>query len=230
LLGTLARALKNNQEAVVLLRKAQMQYPGDFWLNFDLAERLHKDGWHLEAAGFYRAALAARPDTAVALVNLGGVLEAQKKLDEACDCYRRAIELDPNFAEAHCDLGGVLQERGDFAEALGSLQRGHERGSKRRDWTHPSAAWVSDCERLIEREKQLLDILGGRSRPADARERLEWASLCVQTRRYVAAARLSSEAFESKGKRANDLEAGHRYLAATAAAQAGSARGAAPAH
>jgi hypothetical protein len=49
--------------------------------------------------------------------------------------------------------------------------------------------------------------------------------LCVQTRRYVAAARLSGEAFRAEEKLANDLEAGHRYRAATAAALAGGGHG-----
>jgi hypothetical protein len=115
--------------------------------------------------------------------------------------------------------------RGDFAEALTSLRRGHELGSKRSGWQYPSGAWVRACEGMIEREKKLLDVLEGSTRSADARECLEWARLCVQTRRYVAAARLSSEAFQTEGKLADDLEAGHRYRAAVAAARAGLGQG-----
>jgi serine/threonine-protein kinase len=358
LLATLADALAGSRrEPVPFLRKAQMQYPGDFWLTFFLALRLHEKGQHAEAAGFYRAALAARPDTTAVLVNLGDVLQAQNKLDDACDCYRRvialdpkdaishnnlgnalrakgqldqaitcfrkaievdpkydsphynlglalkvkgqldeaiacfrkaieidprnadahyvlgnalkangqldeaiacwrnaveveprytqahynlgialkakgqldeaiacfrkAIEIDPIFAEAHCNLGHALMMRGDFAEALGPFRRGHELGNRRGNWKHHSDAWVRDCERLIEREKELLRVLGGSSEPADARERIEWARLCIQTRRYVAAVRLSGEAFGADGQLANDLEAGDRYRAAAAAALAG---------
>src|SRR5262249_39122414 len=71
LLRTLAEALENHGDAVLLLRRAQLQYPGDFWLNFSLAQRLAAEGQHAEAAGFYRAALAARPGTPAVLVNLG---------------------------------------------------------------------------------------------------------------------------------------------------------------
>src|SRR5262249_12292719 len=74
LLGTLAMALKNGAEAVQFLRKAQLHHPGDFWLTFFLALRLHQAKQLVEAAGFYRAALAARPDTPAVLVNLGKVL------------------------------------------------------------------------------------------------------------------------------------------------------------
>jgi serine/threonine-protein kinase len=361
LLFTLASAMDKEPEATPLLRQAQMQHPGDFWLTFFLAQRLHLEGHLAEAAGFYRAALAVRPDTVAVLVNLGNVLQAQKKLDEACACYRRAIALDPkaslphnnlgnalkaggqldeaiacyrkatlldpkdalphynlglalkakgkldeaiecyqrtialdrkhadayaglgnalkakgkldeaiecyrkalqlgpkdamhycrlgtalnisfrldeavaclrkaiaidpNLPEAHCNLGHALARRGDFAEALTMFRRGHELGSKRGNWQHDSGAWVRECERLIEREKNLLAVLAGSSEPAGASERIEWARLCVQTRRYAGAVRLFGEAFEADGKRANDVEAGHRYLAAAAAAVAGVGQG-----
>jgi hypothetical protein len=115
--------------------------------------------------------------------------------------------------------------RGDFAEALGQLRRGHELGSQRGDWTNPSNQWVRNCEGLVEREKELLGVLAGKSEPAGARERLEWAVLCIQTRRYVAAVRLSGEAFAAEAKLAEDLAAGHRYRAAQAAALAAAGQG-----
>src|SRR5262249_24372949 len=74
LLGTLAVALGDGRAAVSFLRKAQLHYPGDFWLTFILALRLYQEGQHAEAAGFFRAALAVRPDTPAVLNNLGIVL------------------------------------------------------------------------------------------------------------------------------------------------------------
>jgi hypothetical protein len=61
------------------------------------------------------------------------------------------IELAPASAEASCDLGHALPARGDFAEALAAFQRGHELGSQRKDWKHPSAQWVRYYEQLSER-------------------------------------------------------------------------------
>jgi hypothetical protein len=118
-----------------------------------------------------------------------------------------------------------LLQRGDFAEALAPLKRGHELGSKRAGWTPRSDQWVLTCEQLIEREKKLLDVLAGKSKPANTRERLEWAMLCIHTRRYAAAVRLLGEAFEAESKLADDLEAGHRYRAARMAAVAGVGQG-----
>src|SRR5262249_33266773 len=62
----LARALEargNVKAQVKLLRQAQWQYAGDFWINFALASALHKSGpaYRDEANSFFRAALAVRP-------------------------------------------------------------------------------------------------------------------------------------------------------------------------
>src|SRR5262249_1149736 len=119
----------------------------------------------------------------------------------------------------------ALLQRGDFAEALAPFQRGHELGIKRAGWNYPSAHWVSDCEQLIEREKRLLAVLAGKSAPADRKERLEWARLCRWTRRYAGAGGLWGEAFEAEAKLADDLKAGYRYQAATAAALAAAGKG-----
>src|SRR5262249_39482235 len=74
------------------LRRAQAEHPADFRLNFHLALALHKTN-PVEAAGFYRAALAVRPGNYAAYNNLGTVLADQKKLDEAIACYLKAIEI-----------------------------------------------------------------------------------------------------------------------------------------
>jgi tetratricopeptide (TPR) repeat protein len=126
LLATLADALGNLPDSAALLRKAQRRYPGDFWLAFFLALRLKEEGQPAEAAGFFRAALAARPDTPAVLVHLGSVLKAQKKLDEACECYRRAIALDPKDPLAHNNLGAALMARGQLDEAIACYRKALE--------------------------------------------------------------------------------------------------------
>ena len=40
LLGSLLRDKIGPGEAVVLLRQAQVRYPGDFWINYQLADNL----------------------------------------------------------------------------------------------------------------------------------------------------------------------------------------------
>jgi superkiller protein 3 len=98
------------------LRQAQAQHPADFWLNFDLGGALHESP--VEAAGFYRVALAVRPGNSVVYNNLGNTLFWQKKLDEAITCYRKAVQADPKYAYAYYGLGQALKEKGLFDEAI----------------------------------------------------------------------------------------------------------------
>ena len=55
-----------------------------------------------KAAECYRRALQLAPDYLEAHLNLGGVLIAQGKLNEAADCYRQVMRIDPgNSIAAH---------------------------------------------------------------------------------------------------------------------------------
>jgi serine/threonine-protein kinase len=115
LLGIL---LGGGAEAVPLLRAAQRRYPGDFWLNLDLGNALHNANMAEEAMGYYRAAVALRPDAGAAHNNLGNALYAINDLDEAIAEYRTAIALDSQYAIAHANLGNALSKKGDLDEAI----------------------------------------------------------------------------------------------------------------
>ncbi len=54
-------------------------------------------------------AVALRPNSPGARLNLGNALKAQNKLDDAIAAYRDAIRLKPEYAEAHTTLGLALQ-------------------------------------------------------------------------------------------------------------------------
>src|SRR5262249_34026236 len=218
-------AKRQVDEAIACYRKAIELDPNLARAHTNLGKALQARHRLDEAIACFRRAIELDPKDALLHSNLGSVLHARDQLDEAIACFRRAIELDPNFAEAYCNLGHSLARRGDYAEALGAFRRGDELGRKRGDWNLHSDDWVRQCERLIEREKGLPDVLEGRTEPADARERIEWARFCVQSRRYAAAVRLSGEAFRAEEKLAGDLAAGHRYRAAVAAARAGVGQG-----
>ena len=51
--------------------RAQSRFPHDFWLNFELGFALFMAQRRDEALGYYRAALALRPEAAEAYTNLG---------------------------------------------------------------------------------------------------------------------------------------------------------------
>src|SRR5262245_19485374 len=108
-------------EAVALLRRAQAAHPGDFWLNFALADALREAGEPGEAEGFYWAALVIRPGTSGIFTNLGNALQDQGKLEEAIACHKKA--LDPQLAPAHTNLGLVLQAQRKLDEAIACFRQ-----------------------------------------------------------------------------------------------------------
>ncbi len=82
------------------------------------------------------------------------------------------------------------------------------------------------CDHLLALEARLPAVLQGKDRPANATERLQFANICAFQKRYAAAAQLRLEAFTATPRLADDLNAGHRYNAACAAALAGCGQGA----
>jgi serine/threonine-protein kinase len=124
LLGMLGRLLVAvGRDRIGLLRRAQEQHPGDFWLNFYLGWALQKGHQPTEAVGYYRAALAVRPATPAVYNNLGVVLCDQGKLEEAATAYRQAIALDSKLALAHNNLGNALSAQGKLEEAAAEYRR-----------------------------------------------------------------------------------------------------------
>jgi serine/threonine protein kinase/tetratricopeptide (TPR) repeat protein len=112
------------------LRRAQAQYPADFWLNFNLGHALENTN-PAEAVGFYRAALAIRPGTSAVYNNLGSSLADLKRLDEAIDAYHKAIELDSkNAGLPYSNLGKTLHDQGKVAEAVEAFHKAIEIDSK----------------------------------------------------------------------------------------------------
>src|SRR5262249_10244212 len=107
-----------------MLRRVQARRPNDFWIN-------HQLGMHLmhmnpprrdEAIGFFRAALALRPQSPAVHVNLAKLLMEQGKVAEAEAALREAIRLKPDYAAPRLGLGAILTERGELAAAERHLQ------------------------------------------------------------------------------------------------------------
>jgi tetratricopeptide (TPR) repeat protein/tRNA A-37 threonylcarbamoyl transferase component Bud32 len=120
LVGTLL--ILHHSDAAGWLRQAQTQHPADFWLNYDLARALAKVETG-EAAGYFRAALAVRPQSTAAWNNLGVALHAQKKLAEAEDAYRHALKIDPQSALAWTNLGIARRDQKQLAEAVAAYRQ-----------------------------------------------------------------------------------------------------------
>jgi serine/threonine-protein kinase len=217
------------QKAVAAFRRAirlKDDYPE---AHCHLGLALGEQGLHQEAEAVLRRAIQLKEDYPQAHFSLGLALGEQGRYQKAVAAFRRAIRLKDDFAEAYCYLGLTLQRIGEFSEALAALKRGHALGLKDQRWPHPSEEWVGRCARLVELDGKLSAVLKGEAKPADA-DRLGFALLCQQYRqRYADAARFYEGAFTANPKLAEDLEKGHRYDAACAAALAGCGRGKDPA-
>jgi tetratricopeptide (TPR) repeat protein len=125
LLAESLRAMGALAEATALLRRAQPQHPGDFWISHHLGsycDRMRPPD-RAGAIAFYTAAVALRPDSPGARLNLGKVLADGGRLDEAVAACRRALELKPGYAEAYNNLGRALHQKGALDEAVAAYRR-----------------------------------------------------------------------------------------------------------
>jgi len=107
--------------AVSLLRRAQGDHPGDFWINFDLARNLkqiHPSPTD-EVIRFYSVARALRPETAHELAH---ALADRGRGDEAVVVFEDLARLRPQDARNWGCLANLLQERGDRVKATAALE------------------------------------------------------------------------------------------------------------
>jgi serine/threonine-protein kinase len=124
LLGMWLGRAGSPREGVVLLRRAQGQYPGDFWINFELAYQLERDPDKMDdPVRFYRVAVALRPEEALVRYFLANGLTQRGEVDKAVPVLREAIALQPDEATYHFNLGLCLAWRGERGEAIKAYRR-----------------------------------------------------------------------------------------------------------
>jgi len=226
----LGRALRDKGEldgAIAEYRKAIAIDPMFAQVHINLARALRDKGELDGAIAECRKAVEIDPKLAEAQYRLGIALHDKGDVDGAIAAYREAARLEVDSPVVQCNLGLSLRDKGQFAEALKHLRRGHELGSKVPSWPYPSEEWVKQCERLLALGEKLPALLSGKAKPADAAERIALAVLCQQPhkRLYAAAAGFYAEAFDAQPALADNLGAGNRYNAASAAALAGCGQG-----
>jgi serine/threonine-protein kinase len=225
-LGMALDELGQPDEALTCYRRAVEIAPQSFAAHINLGAWFHARGQFDEAIASFRRANAIEPRNTTALNNLGAALRSTNQLDEAEKCCRMSVEIEPNNAFAWCNLGHILNMEGKFEDALQALRRGHELGSKQPGWNFPSAIWVLETETRMARDKKLSAVLRGEESPADANEYAGMAELCLRYReRSGTALRFYKAAFAAAPLLAENLAAGHRCNAASAAALASEGKG-----
>lgn len=83
----------------------------------------HQRGEHRLAAELVGQAARLRPSDAGVQLNLGTVLRALGRLDEAIERFRNALHLRGDFALAHYNLGNAYAAVGRHADAADSFRR-----------------------------------------------------------------------------------------------------------
>jgi eukaryotic-like serine/threonine-protein kinase len=146
LLGWALRETGSAKEAVALFKRAQLEYPGDFWINHELGWQLMdlQPPQHQKAIPYFTAALAIRKSPG-AYVNLSLCLRKTDAFDESIAVVQQAIRLKPDFAMAHINLGAALQKRGQLAEAKAAYQEAIRlQPDQARAYTHLGAALAQE--------------------------------------------------------------------------------------
>jgi serine/threonine protein kinase/tetratricopeptide (TPR) repeat protein len=113
------------QSSVSLMRQAQRQYPDDFWINENLGFLLlrARPRRHKEAIPFLMVAVALRPQSPGAHINLGKALDDNGDVDGAIAEYREAIRVKSDSAQAHTNLGCALEAKGDVDGAIAAHRK-----------------------------------------------------------------------------------------------------------
>ena len=121
-LGRILRTLGRNEEALEFFSLYNAKVPGDFQGLAHIGSCLSDLGRLEEAERYLRRALEGLDD-ALTHYNLGVVLAATGRVDQAVSEYRHALTLDPDLLAARNNLASALARRGQRTEAVRELQR-----------------------------------------------------------------------------------------------------------
>ena len=109
--------------ATAFLERAHRKFPGDFWINFHLAQAATRTGnWEL-GLRHSLAALAIRPRSVEARHRLGIALEGLGDLDGALAAWRDAWTLQPSWTHGLTHIAKALAQQGRRAEAIAASEK-----------------------------------------------------------------------------------------------------------
>lgn len=114
----------------------------------------------------------------------------------------RQIEREPEDAQALCRLGALLEASGRFGEALVAYRVGHALGTRQQGWSHPSASWLAEAERLAALEPRVSSP-SRRREARDAEEACSFAIVAAREERWSLASDEFALAFDRDPSRAD---------------------------
>jgi tetratricopeptide (TPR) repeat protein len=111
-------------QAVKVLQDAQMKFPAESSLTFQLAAVLERQKKFAESEAVFRQLIAKEPEHAAALNYLGYMLaDRGEKLDESVGLIRRALEIEPDNGSYLDSLGWAYFKIGKLDLAEQHLKR-----------------------------------------------------------------------------------------------------------
>jgi tetratricopeptide (TPR) repeat protein len=135
--------LREHEAAVEFLRRAQARHPGDFWLTCQLGRELtvlSPPRW-TEAASFYRAALALRPQSLEVRHRLGFALARAGRPEEALGLWWDTLPLDDEPYVVYQHIVTIHEDRGTLSELLTQFEE--------RIREDPEEPWVRLAKGLV---------------------------------------------------------------------------------
>jgi eukaryotic-like serine/threonine-protein kinase len=120
LLGERLWEFGDRTSAITFLRRVHQRHPSDYRINLALGHAVFSATPRSleDAIRYYTAAVAVRPESAVAYYHLGYALFRKGLVDESIAAFRRVIVLDPQYPSAHQKLSGLLSMKGQLDEAI----------------------------------------------------------------------------------------------------------------
>jgi len=110
---------RDTNDSARVARRALRRHPDDFWLN-DLAGLYFTSSdppRPLEALAAYQAALAARPDSNMVLINIGITWSSLGDYDRAAAVFSQSLERDKHYLTIRAGLFQALLNSGNLAGA-----------------------------------------------------------------------------------------------------------------
>jgi tetratricopeptide (TPR) repeat protein len=126
-LAQLYSETKRGGDAVRVLQEAQLKFPADTMIPFELGAMLDKQKRFADAESAFRQVLSKDPDNAQALNYLGYMLaDRGERLDESVDLLKKALEVEPDNGSYLDSLGWAYYKSDKLDLAVTNLQRAAE--------------------------------------------------------------------------------------------------------
>jgi Flp pilus assembly protein TadD len=175
------------QEAI--MQRRLEKYPGDFSANFNLGDLMMNQNNPGAAVPYFRLAVQAAPDSAIAAGELGAALFATDDVYEAEQQYKRALLLDPKYIDARYNLASIEANNQQWQDAAADFseiikvnpdhQKAHERlGEVYFMWAEQQAE-AGDHEQAVKRYRDA-EVF----RPDDAELHAHLGTALAELKRY----------------------------------------------